>query len=541
MAETVSKLAKLLALGSLTAELKKLFTAETCLANFNRVRLFSAVLFVLFSALVAVDFMNRSKGLWANTGYLGLFYLHAVTAAAVLLVFILSLAVRPSSPSATRWYHRLIIIAVGTFIMLSSALTSVFDQYIHGQISAYVVTVFALGVIVYQGLWESILMYGLALAAFLAGVTMVQPDANQLYGHYINGTVLSLVAWMFSRVIYTGRRREFISRITIERQQEDLSRQMEINRQLNQSLVDVSSELDKSSMMMSDSSATFTENIQSHARSIEGMTSSIREVTGRSEKVDDIVNVQFSTMTSLMSKMDEMNRISREMDGTIRSTLDRTGGIAAKAKSGETYIHEMNISMEEIRQTSQEMAGILNIINDISDRINLLSLNASIEAARAGEAGRGFAVVADEIGKLADQTSSSVKDIDNLIKKSEGETAKGMAHVQDTVAAMGDIINGVAEINRMIDAISGHMMRHISASEVVNRDAGDAQRRFADIKALAQEQKSSAQGIVETIGDINCISRANAGGAGELLQLSRHIAEMAHNLKEKISHYSAHI
>ncbi|HNW27987.1 MAG TPA: hypothetical protein PKN50_05900, partial [Spirochaetota bacterium] len=314
MAETVSKLAKLLALGSLTAELKKLFTAETCLANFNRVRLFSAVLFVLFSALVAVDFMNRSKGLWANTGYLGLFYLHAVTAAAVLLVFILSLAVRPSSPSATRWYHRLIIIAVGTFIMLSSALTSVFDQYIHGQISAYVVTVFALGVIVYQGLWESILMYGLALAAFLAGVTMVQPDANQLYGHYINGTVLSLVAWMFSRVIYTGRRREFISRITIERQQEDLSRQMEINRQLNQSLVDVSSELDKSSMMMSDSSATFTENIQSHARSIEGMTSSIREVTGRSEKVDDIVNVQFSTMTSLMSKMDEKNRISREMD-----------------------------------------------------------------------------------------------------------------------------------------------------------------------------------------------------------------------------------
>ena len=82
----------------------------------------------------------------------------------------------------------------------------------------------------------------------------------------------------------------------------------------------------------------------------------------------------------------------------------------------------MNVSITNITESSQQVTDIISIIDDISDKINLLSLNAAIEAARAGEAGRGFAVVADEISKLADQTAASINDIDSLIRKNNNES-----------------------------------------------------------------------------------------------------------------------
>jgi methyl-accepting chemotaxis protein len=129
--------------------------------------------------------------------------------------------------------------------------------------------------------------------------------------------------------------------------------------------------------------------------------------------------------------MDELSGSINQVYDTVSEAADLSKRIAADARSGDASMQSMNRSMINVSQSSNDMKNILNMISDISDHINLLSLNAAIEAARAGEAGRGFAVVADEVSKLADQTASSIKEIEKLINLNTTEIQSGFEAVKN--------------------------------------------------------------------------------------------------------------
>jgi len=191
------------------------------------------------------------------------------------------------------------------------------------------------------------------------------------------------------------------------------------------STLSLSHELFLSSDEMSKAIGDFSENANTQASSTEEIIATVEVLSSGFTVISDRVDEENLSLKAMILRVNELTEIIDNMGDKIRKTQINTDDFTGKARYGEQLLGDMNSSMEKISESSAEAVNIIQIIDDISEKINLLSLNASIEAARAGEHGRGFAVVAQEISKLADQTAVSLKQIDQLIKVNNSEVKKG--------------------------------------------------------------------------------------------------------------------
>jgi methyl-accepting chemotaxis protein len=328
---------------------------------------------------------------------------------------------------------------------------------------------------------------------------------------------------------------------TIDKLQEEAKNEERLGRirALLESVREIASKLAQSSVSMSQTSQEFSENAQNQSAYAEEITATIEEISAGVENVAKSAELQYAGISSFTGRSAELSGLIAEMEGKIRETLRLTGTIETHARSGEGTMSDMSRSIATISQSSGEMTGIVQIIKDISDQINLLSLNAAIEAARAGDAGRGFAVVADEISKLADRTSSSVKEIEALIGANEREIQKGMSSVKLTVETISTILQGVTNINGMVGMLSDFMSRQSEANAAVMSEAEGVKNRSEEIKNATEEQKTATLEIVKSVSGINELTQANAAGAQQIIESSDEIRSMSETLNEKVGTFNA--
>src|SRR5690606_14235073 len=146
---------------------------------------------------------------------------------------------------------------------------------------------------------------------------------------------------------------------------------------------------------------------------------------------------------------------------TVEKSIEGIGRVARAMTNSTSVMRELN------RQTS-DIGSIVDTINVIAERTNLLSLNASIEAARAGDAGRGFAVVAEEIRNLADRCARATADIAKIVRNVENVTREAtqaavegarLAEESNRQSASGSegltrILDGIRESSLLVGEIS---------------------------------------------------------------------------------------
>jgi len=207
----------------LSATEKNDLKAELIKTNFQRIINLDFLLFFVYLILIIVDYQNYLKGLWtAKPGYRYLFYVHLLSIAGVA-VLLFTAYLTKLSLDASRLRHRQIFVNLSClYIMCCSILCSVVDQYLHGEIIVFVISIMTYAVAVIQRPLITLVIFGAAYIALMAGITYVQTNFDILRGHYINGTLIVILAYFLSFILYSAKVRGFISRKTIENQKAKL-------------------------------------------------------------------------------------------------------------------------------------------------------------------------------------------------------------------------------------------------------------------------------------------------------------------------------
>ena len=285
-------------------------------------------------------------------------------------------------------------------------------------------------------------------------------------------------------------------------------------------------ELTRKSEELANISTKMEKESQLQASSIEETTSANEQLLAAIENVAHSADTQAERVSQTSAAMEELTSSTRIVSENSVNASKATKNTVIEARNTGDMLRDTTARINQVAESSKKIVDIVAMINDISDQINLLSLNAAIEAARAGEHGKGFAVVSEEISKLADATAQSTREIENVIKGIRLDIDKGADLVNKTNDAITRMIEKIDQASGMIEEIAVSSEEQIRGSEQVMKDVEEINTMSGQIATSTGEQKVTSSEILKALTRINDSIQEIAGSTIT-------IAESANSLKEK--------
>ena len=164
------------------------------------------------------------------------------------------------------------------------------------------------------------------------------------------------------------------------------------------------------------------------------------------------------------------------------------------------YLEQMVISMNEINSSSDQIAKIIKVIDEIAFQTNILALNAAVEAARAGQAGAGFAVVADEVRNLAQRCAQAAQNTTGLIEQSIAKANEGKLKLDHVAEAVRSITDSAAKVKGRIDQVKlGSEEQALGIEEMA--------KAIARMETVTQTTAASAEQSASACQELNAQSQ----------------------------------
>ncbi|PJZ43997.1 methyl-accepting chemotaxis protein [Leptospira brenneri] len=299
-----------------------------------------------------------------------------------------------------------------------------------------------------------------------------------------------------------------------------------LNDIMNQLKISVS-DSEKASYKLKEDAISVSDHASSLASISEESAASLEELTTSFEIMFQFITNETKNIIKITEEMKKIEGSITNIEKALSQLTDQSVTSTNLANLGNLSVQNTDQAMSEIHSVTKEITGIVDLITEISERTNLLSLNASIEAARAGDAGMGFAVVAEEISKLADRTQSSVKNIKRLIDRSNSVVNIGANHVHETVNALSEIVEQSKRMQVSVDELKEEMTSQTSSLLNVTTELNGLQEMAETIEFSSREQKKASEDMVNTINTLSGNAQELANNSEDLNQVSQKIGEIA--------------
>lgn len=255
---------------------------------------------------------------------------------------------------------------------------------------------------------------------------------------------------------------------------------------------------------------------------------------------DSALEIQNKTLTTLQIA-DQAGKYAASGQDAVNAAIDSMNEIRKSSKTTFDVITDLSASAEDI-------GSILTVINDINDRISLLSLNARIMSAQAGDSGKAFGVIAGEFKSLSAQTAHSalemVKKIERVqaqtkraveaIRKTESVVAMGESLSRTSGNAIGKIVEGVRQTSHEMDAISAAIEKQRTGSRQIAEAVKDVSTTMHHTAKASHELKHESRNIISNSEKMTFMSRKVTHALKENEDAVRHILRASENITQMI-------